>query len=336
MKPNVFICKNLKNEDHFTTSVAHILNLFPHELGDRLLQRIARLSGLGEKSLGQFKSADFSGFDFQNEESTSKPDMVIYTNKRPIFFEHKLEAPLSRRQLERHLNDVKREQGKLVFVSNVQTHISAEVIGRRNYLKPRGQDHFVWADLESVFDIKARKGTFANNLLHDFRSALRINGMRGREIAGAKGSLYTAGSPAQQLVLNQYQDMLRELGWKASRARTENTLRVYPVRSPLPPLFNPRFRATGEALGPRFDKECDVIRCWARPKYRDVRRKLLKMSSLSNKFPEVVYVPNLPGEWLAGDLYVPLKFLPAKGEYKIDWNYKAEIWSEMRRILNGD
>lgn len=228
---------------------------------------------------------------------------------------------------------MKREKGRLVFISNVQAHISEEVKKRQNYLKPREQDHFVWAQLESVFDIDTRKGTFANKLLDDFRSALRINGMRGREIVGAKGSIYTKGSPAQQLVLDQYQDMLRKLGWKAWRARKENTLRVNPENHGQDPLFNPRFYATGEWLDPSFIKECDMIHCWAYP--TDIRKKLRKMGSVSNKFPEVKFVPALSGGWLAGHLYVPFKFLHAKGGYKIDWIYMGKIWEEMLRILNG-
>lgn len=335
MNSNVFIWKNLKKEDHFTRSMAHMLNLFPRELGDRLLQKIARLSGLEEKSLGQFKSAEFSGFDFQSEESTSKLDMVIHTNKRPIFFEHKLDAPLSNRQLERHLDDVKRKHGKLVFVSNVQTRISAEVKSQRHYLKPRDQDHFVWANLEPVFKLDTRKGTFANNLLIDFRSALRINGMRGREIAGAEGSLYTPGFPAQELALNQYQAKLRELGWKASRRPTEHTLRVNPERTGLDPIFNPRFFATGEWLDPNFDNECDVIFCYAKQEFKAIRTKLRKLSSLTKKYPEVRFVPYFPGLYRVGYVYIPLKFIKAKGGDRIDWDYKMEIWEEMRRILNG-
>lgn len=221
----------------------------------------------------------------------------------------------------------------MVFVSNVQTRISAAVKNQHRYLKPKDQDHFVWADLESVFDIKTRRGTFENALLEDFRSALRMNGMRGREIAGAKGSLYTNGSPTQQLVLNQYQDMLREIGWKAWRTLKENTLRVNPVRVSQDPLFNPRFYATGEWLDPSFTKECDMIHCWAYP--TDIRKKLRKLSGLSSEFPEVKFVPDLSDGWFAGYLYVPFKFLPAKGGYKIDWKYMAEIWTETSRILKG-
>src|SRR4051812_23008723 len=127
MNPNIFTKGHLTNEDQFTTSLAYILNLFPRELGDRLLKKLSQLSGKSTNYLGSFESAQFIGFEYQSKNSTSKPDMIINTSNTKLFFENKLDAPLSKLQLERHLQDVKRLRGKLIFVSNINTNISAQV-----------------------------------------------------------------------------------------------------------------------------------------------------------------------------------------------------------------
>src|SRR5882724_13139109 len=118
MKPNIFLYKNLKNEDHFTISLGYLLNLFPSILGNRFLEKLSIMSGNPWDYFGKFKEAEFSGHKLQNINSTSKPDMIIHTTNTKIFFEHKLEAALSKEQLERHFNDVDNVNGKLVFVSN--------------------------------------------------------------------------------------------------------------------------------------------------------------------------------------------------------------------------
>jgi hypothetical protein len=93
--PNLFHCKSLSNEDYFTRSLAYILNLFPRDLGDGLLQRIPALSGNTKTFLGRFESAEFIGFDLQYSDSRSKPDMLIRTSNTTLFFENKLGAPYS-------------------------------------------------------------------------------------------------------------------------------------------------------------------------------------------------------------------------------------------------
>ena len=68
--PNLFHYKNLSNEDYFTRSLAYMLNLFPKELGDGLLQRISALSGNTKTFPGRFESAEFTCFDLQHPDSS--------------------------------------------------------------------------------------------------------------------------------------------------------------------------------------------------------------------------------------------------------------------------
>lgn len=334
MRPNPFIHKNLVAEDHFTISLAYMLNLFPRELGDRLIERISEAADLGRKALGSFEQAEFIGHVFQSQDSTSKPDMVLKTSKTVLFFENKLDAPLSKSQLERHMADVIRAKGRLVFVSNVQSRISPNILRRSAYLKPKGADHFVWADLANVFEIQTRKGSFANQLLEDFRAGLRANGMRSREIAGATGSLYTAGSQALERVLTQYQGILREMSWVAWRKPTEHTLRVYPHRNGIPPLLNPRFHPTGEWLHPELKQECEVINCWADTAFPKARKAIRELKKLERSFHDVRYIEPKHGDgWFMGFLYIPLRFLARGRDYDLDWDRERRVWSAIREIL---
>lgn len=57
IKPNIFLFKNLTNEDHFTNSLGYILNLLPIELGNRFVSRLAALSGYSSDHLGEFVEA---------------------------------------------------------------------------------------------------------------------------------------------------------------------------------------------------------------------------------------------------------------------------------------
>ena len=99
IRPNIFLFKNLSNEDHFTNSLGYIFNLFPIELGNGFVSRLAVLSGFSSDYFGDFVEARFTGHHLQNQDSTSKPDLIIHTTQTKIFFEIKLKAPLSKEQL---------------------------------------------------------------------------------------------------------------------------------------------------------------------------------------------------------------------------------------------
>ncbi len=78
--------------------------------------------------------------------------MIVHTTtKTKIYFEIKLKASLSKNQLERHFVDVDKAKGYLLLVSNVQTPVSPDLFARKNYLRPKNQNHFIWSQFESVF-----------------------------------------------------------------------------------------------------------------------------------------------------------------------------------------
>lgn len=331
MKPNLFLYKNFSNEDHFTTSLGYILNLFPKIIGNRFLTKLALLAGQPINYFGEFIDAEFTGFNFQNQDSDSKPDMIINTSKTKIFFEVKLEASLSKNQLERHLKDVDKAKGLLLFVSNIHSSVSDNVINRKNYIKPKDQNHFIWADFESIFNVKIRKGNLEERLLHDFRQSLRLNGMRGRQIIGANGNLYTNSSDAEHLFLDKLQVILKEIGFSAWRPRREYTLRVNPKKSGIPPLLNPRLKSTGEFIHPELIHECLIIYCFSN-NIKKARDSIQKLQDIESNDSRISFF-EITNKNLRGIIYIPLKFIQTNRKYDIDWTYMHKIWQNIYDIL---
>jgi hypothetical protein len=143
------------------------------------------------------------------------------------------------------------------------------------YLCPEHADHFLWQDFASVFSSAARKNSLADRILSDFRTAMRTNGMIGRMIAGASGSLYTGGSDAMHLALHQLWDVMHDLGFKLTRKiGREHTIRAYPVKHLQYPLLNPRFIPTAIAFGEYLDRELLKIDVYSKGAAQPLDRKL--------------------------------------------------------------
>ncbi|MDQ6608348.1 MAG: hypothetical protein M3Y85_00810 [Bacteroidota bacterium] len=339
IRPNVFLFKNFTNEDHFTNSLGYILNLFPVELGARFLSRITDLTGLPVGHFGKFIKAEFSGHFLQNEDSTSKPDMIIHTSTTKIFFEVKLRAGLSKNQLERHFNDVDKDNAYLLLVSNIQTPISENVLMRKNYLKPQNQNHFIWSQFETVFNIISRKGGIKELLLNDFRQSLRSNGIKGRQIIGTEDNLYTNGSDAENLVLDKLKDMLTKIGFKAWRKKQEFTLRVNLEKAGKDPLLNPRIYPTGEWLNDACIKECMIVHCYSMN--ADADEILNKLDRLESIFENVkTYYNDVSSNHKYPDhyfyyIYIPLQFLKVENLDDLDWNYLEKIWRKIYELMKS-
>ena len=334
IKPNIFLFKNLSNEDHFTNSLGYILNLFPIELGDRFVSRLAILSGFSSDYFGDFDEARFTGHHLQNEDSTSKPDLIIYTTQTKIFFEVKLKAPLSKEQLERHFIDVDRANGYLLLISNVTSLISENLLKRKNYLKPQNHSHFYWAQFETIFDLQSRKKNLSNLLLDDFKKSLRTNGIKGKQIVGATGNLYTNGSDAENLVLDKLKVILKEIGFKAWRNKNEFTLRVNVEKSGKNPLLNPRIYSSGEWCKENWIDECMIVICFADPNKKDEIKLLNKLKTLTFEFP-IIKLSDSLSEKYRYYIYIPLEFVPNINSYNLDWAYLKKIWEKIYNILQS-
>lgn len=335
IKPNIFLFKNLSNEDHFTNSLGYILNLMPIELGNRFVNRLAVLSDCSPGHFGDFVEATFTGHYFQNEDSTSKPDLIIITTKTKLFFEIKLKAPLSKDQLERHFNDVDRQDGYLALISNTQSNVSDKLFRKRNYLKPVNQSHFFWSQFETLFNVNSRKGSLSALLLSDFSKSLRYNGIKRRQISGATENLYTNGSDAENLVLDKLKALLRNIGFKAWRRSSEFTLRVNIEKSGMNPLLNPRIYSSGESLNENFTDECLIIHCYVTDDDKDEIFLVKKLSRLMLSFPEIRILDSLEDESMY-HVYIPLKFILEATSYQIDWTYLECVWYKIYSILTRE
>lgn len=77
MKPNLFTYSDHKAEDFFSNSLAYILNLFPRELGQMFVQRIAVMAGKRPAYFGDFIECEFMAREFQPGHEGSRPDLKI-------------------------------------------------------------------------------------------------------------------------------------------------------------------------------------------------------------------------------------------------------------------
>jgi hypothetical protein len=334
MKPNIFEYGRYTAEDFFSLSLAYIATTFP-SIGQNLIQRIAVLAGKPPMFFGSFESCTFVGHTVLKPHFTSKPDLKITCSKRTIYFENKLETPMSFDQLQRQADPMGLNPNwNLIFVSNIR-HQNAALRSLPGYLHPRDADHYLWVDLMPAFESHFRKKSFGANILEDFRTALKANGMIGRTIKDAKGSLYTGHSEASDLALRQLGDVMTELGYKVrKKSAHEDTLRVYPSTYCQYPLLNPRFRATKADLDEDWDKECLELSVWSKGKSNGLRRYLSYLEKFRSTKDCAFLGPEEP--WFSGDyplcgwFVMPLRFLGHGPNVKIDFTGLTE---SLRRTL---
>ena len=307
MKPNIFLNVTRCDEDYFSHALAYVLNVVPG-VGDRFVDRISFLAGKKPGYFGRFENCEFVGHEFPEGHRSSRPDLKLVCASRTIYFENKLDSPLSVPQMERHAEMVGNEPNSyLMFVSNIR-HLSPGLRSMRRYIHPKGGDHYLWVQLLSTLDTYHRKGTLAAQILNDFRAASKLHGMVGRTIRGAGGSLYTSNSDARHVALSQLAKELLELGFKVARkSKREGTLRVYPSNYGEYPLLNPRFYATAAWLG-SLDTECIVVTVISKGRDPGTARRLRSFVSR----PDCKFVPNqytiTSGYTYYGNFVLPVTF----------------------------
>lgn len=333
MKPNLFLKKKNKNEDQFTHSLAYVLNLFPDTIGKNFLSKIAGLCGKKPDFFGEFKEASFTGYEFPDWEAESRPDLEIITDRITLIFEVKLDAPLGDKQLERHYQTAKRKNSYLILVSNSNIAIPRLVLSGKNYLKPKNNPHFLWADLEAAFTTRFIRNKVEKKILEDFRHSLLVNGIKLRQIAGTTGNLYTNGSDAENYVLDKLKEQLKEIGFSAWRPRREYTLRVNPEKPGKYPLLNPRFYPSGNWLNDKCIDECLIIHCFEKESFLKEKNYIKDLSDLYRIFPGSDVYTGYSKDYHVVIFYFPMKFISQKDFCDLDWVYLNEIWQHIYNIL---
>ncbi|MGD8780036.1 MAG: hypothetical protein PVH88_13860 [Ignavibacteria bacterium] len=279
MRPNLFVFNRDCPEDFFSRSLAYILNLYPY-IGQKLIQRIAVLAGKKSDYFEEFIQCQFTGYEFLDGHSESKPDLMIHCSNRILFFENKLQSPLSNKQMEKHSLLINRiPNSSLIFVSNI-LHKNTKLKSLQGYLHPENADHYLWIDFIPVFANTYRSNSLAYKILKDFNTALKQNRMISRIINGASESLYTYNSDASHLALGQLWNLLNEIGFKLiKKSSTETTIRVYPIKHRQYPLLNPRFEPTAAWLDEALDKEYINFTVLSRGNNSGLDKKLMKFKS---------------------------------------------------------
>lgn len=319
MKPNVFTFNPNSKEDFFSGSLAYILNLFPH-IGQRFVQRLSVLAGKSPEYFGEFKDCEFVGYEYQNGYKHSKPDLKIVCSNGIIYFENKLESPLSLSQMQRHSEMIKKcPKAKLVFVSNIQLK-NTKLRSLPRYLHPEKADHYCWSDFLPVFKNNLHGKSMASKILGDYETSLKENGMIGRTLKGATGSLYTYQSDASHLALGQLWDVMNEIGFKVVRKHgNETTLRAYPVKIVQYPLLNPRFYPTANWIDPSFDKECLIFTVLSMEKNVRLDKQLRNFHSTK----QCKFIPDPhkseDGYYYHGHFVLPTPFKGKRTNFEIDF-----------------
>ena len=335
MTPNIFVDQTHCAEDFFSHALAYILNLFPR-MGQAFADRIAVLAGKKPAYFGEFRACEFVGQEFQPGHKASKPDLRLVCSARTIYFENKLESPLSVVQMQRHAALIRSDsKSHLLFVSNI-SHRKPELRSISRYIHPTGKDHYLWLDLLPALESHNRKASLAARIVADFREALKLNGMVGRTIKGAKGSLYTQGSEASHLALRQLSQELRGLGFTVVRKPVhERTLRVYPSHHGEYPLLNPWFSATATWLDSKLDFECLVFAVLSRPRESYLDRRLAHFTS----HRDCVYISDTfehaKGYAYHGFFVLPVTFLSAKGERGTSYIDFQSLAKPLKRVLRS-
>ena len=204
------------------------------------------------------------------------------------------------------------------------------------YLHPEGADHYLWVDFLPVFDNNYRRNRLGGKLLADFDAALKANGIIGRTIKGASGSLYTYNSDASHLALRQLWDLLKELGFRLSRkSAREATIRAYPARHKQYPLLNPRFMPTAAWLDEAWDRECLDFTVVSKGDGTILDRQLRTFRSTK----ECAFIANpfetINGYYYHGHFIFPLEFAGKAASREFDFIALKQPLARMLDFLKG-
>lgn len=220
---NVFDCSGLCSEDAFSLGFAYILDAMP-DIGQRVVDRMAELSGLGRGGMGNFVECRFTGLGFIGSHRQSKPDILIRTDKIDILVENKLDAGLSVSQVKKHARAVSGgRELRVVFIS-LKNHHRDELRRISGYIAPKGEDHFLWKHFVEEFSPSERHGSLERRLLCDFRAVMRMYGIYERKFLDKSGSIYDCESEAHEAVLIELGKIMSKVGFRVLKKKKQRQL----------------------------------------------------------------------------------------------------------------
>lgn len=217
---NIFLMREgLGPEDRLTFSWAYVLNA-ERRLGQKVIDLICARTELPE---AEFLAA----IDHPEGTQRDRPDFLLKTSKWSMVLEHKLEAGLGVKQLERYLEYV--GDGQRTYLGLVAPRlmdVTPAVLRHPRYRKPKGAQHFLWQDF---FPLLERS---KSELVQDFGLYLGALGVTPWQW-GRLGDPFTnpVAEAALREVLDTVAERLREPGRRVVPSR--RTL-GFEIRKPLP------------------------------------------------------------------------------------------------------
>jgi len=166
-KPNIFtISHRMNEEDIFTYSLHYLIDNHP-DIGQAISDFILENSGMEPQNF-------LYSTDHPVGTQTEKPDFMLSCEKFDIICEHKLNADLGNRQLQRYLALERDKQFVLALISNGVKQVPDDVLSDEKYLNPIHTEvnHFRW---QSLFPIIER---FDYRLSNEFIAYMIRHGMK--------------------------------------------------------------------------------------------------------------------------------------------------------------
>lgn len=211
--------EGLGTEDRLTFSWAYVLNA-ERRVGQKVVDLVSARTGL--------PAAEFlSAIDHPEGTQRDRPDFVLKTNTWSMVLEHKLDAGLGVKQLERYLDYV--GDGRRTYLGLVAPRlidVAQAVLRHPRYRRPKGAKHFLWQDFYPLLERSKSK------LVQDFGLYLGALGVTPWQW-GRLGDPFTNPTADQALreVLRAVADELREPGRRVVPSRRTLGLEI---RRPLP------------------------------------------------------------------------------------------------------
>jgi hypothetical protein len=221
---NVFLVSPaLGPEDRLTAYWHYVLDAVPG-VGQAFVDHVSSRSGLApSKFLGSV--------DHPMGDRANRPDFLIRCRDYDMLFEHKLDSPLGRNQLERYLVLCRTWGHKLALVAASSLPLEASVHDSPWFVRPReagAPAHFLWQDVHDIV-----RG-FPDRVARDFAEFLEALGLAHFDWAGL-GDPFTSDEAARALrsLYDALAPMFRAPG--GSCVKTANSL-IYQIRRPFPPV----------------------------------------------------------------------------------------------------
>lgn len=217
---NIFLMREgLGTEDRLTFSWAYVLNA-ERRLGQKVIDLVSARTGL--------PTAEFlAAIDHPSGTQRDRPDFLLKTSRWSMVLEHKLDAGLGVKQLERYLEYA--GDGRRTYLGLVAPRlmeVAPAVLRHPRYRKPKGAQHFLWQDFYPLLERSKSK------LVQDFGLYLGALGVQPWQW-GRLGDPFTnpTAEAALREVLDAVAERLREPGRQIIRSR--RTLGIE-IRKPLP------------------------------------------------------------------------------------------------------